>query len=65
MFAEVNTTNIRKSFYKKRDLLQGLGNEDNQSEKPAATAPVYIDKYGEELVDHVSQNTMNTFILAN
>ena len=63
IFAEINTTNIRKQFYKKRDLIFNMN--DNESELPAKTAPIYVDKYGEELVDHVSQNTMNTLILAN
>ena len=66
MFAEVNATNIRKSFYKKRDLLSVYKNEEEEKEgHPAQTAPIYVDKHGEELVDHVSQNTMNTLILAN
>ena len=52
IFAEVNATNIRKQFYKKRDLISGMN--DNSSELPAKTAPIYVDKYGEELVDHVS-----------
>ena len=63
IFAEINTTNIRKQFYKKRDLISNM--DDNESELPAKTAPIYVDKYGEELVDHVSRNTMNTLILAN
>ena len=29
MFAEVNTTNIRKSFYKKKDLLHGLKDDND------------------------------------
>ena len=54
MYAEINTTNIRKAFYKKRDLLADFIEENEKAQALAATAPVYIDSHGEELVDHVS-----------
>ena len=61
IFADLNTTNIRKSFYRKKDLVQvdegGQGGEEDGG-------PI-IDKYGEELVEHTSKNTMNELILAN
>lgn len=63
MFAEVNTTNIRKSFYKKKDLLYGL-KDDNDGVVEGADGVLY-DSHGEELVEHTSKNTMNGMILAN
>ncbi len=62
MFAEVNTTNIRKSFYKKKDLLQGL--RDQTADEAVNDGPIY-DSHGEELMEHTSKNTMNDMILAN
>ena len=63
LFAEVNTTNIRKSFYKKKDLLAGL---DDPEDEAAATGdgPIF-DSHGEELMEHTSKNAMNELILAN
>ena len=78
IFAEVNATNIRKSFYKKKDLVvsQAVDQtrkettkdaENEESKKPAgATASeVIYDSHGEELMEHTSKNTMNEMILAN
>lgn len=65
LYADVNATNIRKPFYKKSDLIKVAEKVGEDVQSIAATAPIYIDKYGEELVDHKSQNTMNTFILNN
>lgn len=62
MFAEVNTTNLRKSFYKKRDLLSNTMMEPLDCEK--ADEPIF-DSFGEELVAHTSKNRMNELILAN
>ena len=69
MFAEINTTNLRKSFYKKRDLTTGIMNEPvTEGGEGAATGqaeePIY-DSHGEELMAHTSKNTMNEMILAN
>jgi len=66
MFSEVNTTNLRKSFYKKKDLLQGQSdfNADAVEEDDGVKESVY-DSHGEELVVHTSKNTMNEMILAN
>lgn len=63
IFASVNTTNIRKSFYKKKDLVGG-GTFINQEEGAEDGATIY-DSHGEELMDHTSKNTMNEMILAN
>ena len=69
IFAEVNATNIRKSFYKRKDLIpsyvpdnevnSGLVKDDEESKKP-----IY-DSHGEELMEHTSKNSMNEMILAN
>lgn len=60
MFAEVNGTNLRKGFYKKKDLFQNL-----QMAEPEAAAEKIFDSFGEELVAHTSKNTMNDLILDN
>ena len=61
LFAEVNCTNLRKGFYKKKDLLSELfGKED----EVVAEQKVF-DSHGEELMAHTSKNTMNDMILNN
>ena len=50
-FADVNATNIRKQFYKKKDLIKL---EDSGEELPNAT--------NEELVEHKSSNALNNMI---
>ena len=59
IFAEVNTTNIRKSFYKKKDLISGLPEVTATVEEPI------FDSHGEELMSHTTKNTMNELILTN
>ncbi len=55
-FAEINCTNIRKQFYKKKDLLKT--EEDNKSEEHK---PI-IDEFGEELIFHKTKNMMNNML---
>ena len=64
MFAEVNTTNLRKSFYKKKDLIHGFNEQAIATTPSKVDEPIY-DSHGEELVAHASKNTMNEMILAN
>ena len=56
LFAEVNGTNIKKGFYKRKDLLFELVGKD-EDEK--------FEYKGEELMEHTSKNTMNDMILNN
>ena len=60
MYSDINTTNIRKSFYKKKDLI----NVPNAQDEAVEISPIY-DSHGEELIAHTSKNTMNDMILAN
>ena len=64
IFAEVNTTNIRKSFYKRKDLISGLANPEDDPTTVLVQDKIY-DSHGEELMEHTSKNTMNQMILAN
>lgn len=54
LFAEFNGTNIRKQFYKKKDLIKL--DEEQEEKKPI------IDSYGEELIEHKTQNTLNNML---
>lgn len=53
-FADLNCTNIRKQFYKKKDLVKA--EEDVEEPKPV------IDEFGEELVEHKSKNMLNNML---
>jgi hypothetical protein len=55
-FADINCTNIRKQFYKKKDLVKGEEDVRSDEQKPV------IDEFGEELVEHKSKNMMNNML---
>ena len=65
MFAEVNSTNIRKSLYKKKDFIQeGEESVDIQGEGGDDDKVMY-DSDGNELVKHESKNHMNDMLPIN
>ena len=64
VFADVNATNLRKSFYKKKDLIKEDG-EDSTSQIEVKENEVMYDSDGNELIEHVSKNTMNDMLPLN
>ena len=64
VFADVNATNLRKSFYKKKDLIKDEG-DDSCSQNDVKPAEVIYDSEGNELIEHVSKNTMNEMLPVN
>jgi len=62
MYKALNATNIHKSFYRKKDLVQTKESDGEDEEDTTAKDGPFYDSEGNELMEHKSKNTMNDML---